>query len=160
RDNGAARRRRPTSTSTCPITTRRWRGCRTRRLVARLAVPHRERDKVAADREVAVIEHQRTGDAVLVDFELDRVDPRLVASLRGLVEIADRDRPALEPRERLLAGGRIGWRPLVRADHAADDAERLVDSLALVRAVVGRQLDDGFASACGLDDPPHVIGRE
>src|SRR5215510_13514447 len=128
--------------------------------LAGLAVADLDRGELAADGEIVVVEHQRARNAVLVELELDRIDRRLVAALCVLVEIAHRDRPALEAGERLLAGGGIGRHPLVRRDHAADDGERIVDLLALVGAVVDRHLEDALVCARGFDDAAHVIGRE
>ena len=120
--------------------------------VAGLAVADLERGELAADGEVVVVEDERARDAVLVELELDRIDRRLVAARRVAVEIAHRDRPALEARELRLAGGGIVGNALVRRDLAADDGRRIVDLLALLRAVVDRNLENRLVLARGRED--------
>src|SRR5262245_29836430 len=128
--------------------------------VAGLGVADLERGELATDREVVVVENERARDAVLVELELDRIDRRLVAARGVAVEIAHRDRPALEARELRLAGGGILGNALVRRDLAADDGRRIVDLLALLRAVVDRHLENGLVLARGRDDAAHVVGRK
>src|SRR5215813_3953983 len=74
---------------------------------ARLGVLDLERLELARDREAVVVEQKRARDAVLVEFERDRIDRYLLARLGGLLEIAHRHRPALHAGERLLALGGV-----------------------------------------------------
>src|SRR5258708_13334225 len=64
--------------------------------VAGGAVLELDRGQLAADCELVVVEHQRARDAVLVDFEPDRIDRRLVIP-GGSIEIAHPARPPLPP---------------------------------------------------------------
>src|SRR5204863_8662311 len=106
-----------------------------RRSRARLDFLHLYRGKLAADRKIVVVEHQRARYAIFVDFELDRIGRRLIANA-CLVEKTHRHRPALQPRKRRLPAGRISWPTLVRKDHVTDNAEGLIDFLPLIRSVV------------------------
>src|SRR5499426_4618205 len=121
--------------------------------LAGLAVADLDRGELAADGEIVVVEHQRARDAVLVDLELDGVDRRGIAALGRLVEIAHRDRPALEADKRLFARGRIVRDALVGRDHGADDGQRIINLLALFRAVVDGEFQNVLAFTRSLDDP-------
>src|SRR5450631_4782651 len=70
------------------------------RLWAGLRFLQFQRRHVALDGEIAVVEHQRARDAVLVNLKGDGIDRRLLAAALGggvlLLEIADGHRPARE----------------------------------------------------------------
>src|SRR5499427_10233543 len=159
KDNGAAIHRRPINILICRITIARWRASDDGPSLARRGVAKVDCDELAADGEIVVIEHQRARHAVLVDLELDGVDRRLVAAARRFVEIAHRDRPSLEAGKRLFARGGI-VRDALGRNLGTDDGERVVDFLALLRAVVDGKLQNVFAFARSRDDPPHVLGRK
>src|SRR5580704_13940300 len=55
-------------------------------LLAGLRVLHLDRGEIAGDGEIAVVEEERAGDAVLIGLEADGVDRRLLAALVGAVE--------------------------------------------------------------------------
>src|SRR5207237_128498 len=103
-------------------------------LVAPWALGFGESVGAMGNHVVVGTEHQRARDAVLVDFEPDRIDRRLVIPA-GSIEIAHRDGPTLEPGKCRLTRRRIGRHALVRRDRGADHGERVVHLLAFFRAV-------------------------
>ncbi len=84
---------------------------RLRPLLAGLGGTNFELRHLARDDEVVVIERQRARDAVLVQFETDRIDRSLLARLVRLVvvsfEIADADRPAAHVQQHIVLGGGV-----------------------------------------------------
>src|SRR5262247_3252023 len=127
---------------------------------AGLRVAHLQRAHRAADGEVAIVQHQGARHAVLVEFELDGIDRRLLAALLAAVEIADGDRPARHVLEHAFAGGGVIRLALARRDRAADDGERVVELLSGLGAVVDRQLQHRLAVARRRHDAADVLGRE
>src|ERR1700693_682750 len=86
----------------------------------------------AGDDEIVVVELERARDAVLVEFEADRIDRGLLAALLvGAVEIADGHGPALGAGEPRLAGSRI-VDLFVGPDLVPDQRHGAVDLLAIV----------------------------
>src|SRR4051794_12098929 len=130
--------------------------------IAGLAVLRVELAHRARNHKIVVIEHKLARDAVLVELERHRVDRRLLAFLLlGLaVEIADGDGPALE-RFHVLVGRRgIGRAFAFGRDRLADHGQRVVDLLAIVGAVIDRELEQRLAVLRGGNDALDLFGRE
>src|ERR1700680_626069 len=122
---------------------------------ARRGLEELDASEVALEREAAVIKLQRTADAILVELEAEHVGRRALASA-GL-EVAERHRVALDRRELRLLPRLL---PLAALALAADDGERVVDALAVGRAVEHLDLEDAIAGAGGGDQPLEVLGGQ
>src|ERR1700730_758241 len=111
--------------------------------------------EVALEREAAVIKLQRAADAILVELEAEHVGRRALAG-PGL-EVAERHRITLDLRELRLLPRLLHPAALALA---ADDGERVVDALAVGRAVEHLDLEDTIAGAGGGDQPLEVLGGQ
>src|SRR5579862_9904617 len=136
--------------------------CAVRASGTRLRLFELERAELSGDDEIVVVEHQSTRNAVLVKLEADGVSRCLLAGFRllGLVEIADRNRPARDAGKLYVIGGGIVVLALVGPDLAADHGERIEHFLAGLGAVVDRKVENALAGSRRLDHPHHVLGRK
>ena len=132
------------------------------RLVTGLCFLEFQRRQRADNGEVVVVERQRPGQAIFVEFETYRIDRRLLAVLFGLalVEIAYRNRPSQYTGELRLVRRGVLVLALIGGEFTADDGQRVINLFAGIRSVENRKVENGLAGPRGLDNPQHMLCRE
>ena len=116
--------------------------------------------QLAADGEVAVVDVEARGNAVLIEAERQLVGRERVEAAGPGLEIADRDRPGGEVVELIAVDDFAGTAGASRLGARADHGARLVELLALVGAVVEIGGELAVAGARRFDQRQRVLDRE
>src|SRR5436853_5601568 len=106
--------------------------------------------EIALQSEIAVVELERAADPVFVKFEGERIGGRPLAGSPARIEIAYRHRITLDRNEGCCAPRLFQTLGLAR-DRAADHRQRLVDFLAVGRAVIHLGFEKMPARLSGIE---------